>query len=210
MSGQDRNDPSAQQESLRGDVARLQAVLPPEPAPVPRPILVVVAGLPGTGKSSFSRELAARFPLLVLESDALRRALVPRPRYSAEESARLFRAIHHLMAGLLARKTPTLLDATNLVEAQREPLYRMAQGAGAKLLLVRVRAPQEVVRARLTSRQATADPHERSDAGWEVYQRMRDTYEPIRREHYTVDTSRNVEPVLRRIVEELEGWVRMH
>jgi hypothetical protein len=196
----------------RGDAGRLLASLPSLPEPLARPVLVVVCGLPGAGKSYFARRLAARFPLLHLESDALRKALFPRPTYSADESARLFPAIHRLIDHLLQRRVPVLLDATNLVEAQRRPLYRIAERHGALpegkgLALVWVEAPEAVVRERLARRSAGRQgPEDRSDADWAVYQRLRGTAEPIVRSHYVVDTSQDITPAVRRLARKLAEW----
>ena len=41
-----------------GDVERLREALAELPEPVARPFLIVISGLPGTGKSYFSRRLA--------------------------------------------------------------------------------------------------------------------------------------------------------
>ena len=79
------------------------------------PVLVVVSGLPGTGKSHFSSRLVEQVPLLVLESANLRQVLFPELTYSTVESARLFEACHQLMANLLEEGVPILLDATNLI-----------------------------------------------------------------------------------------------
>ena len=98
---------------------RLLAALRDLPPPMAQPVLVMVSGLPGSGKSYFSRLLAREVPLAVLESDYLRQVLFPRPTYSADESARLFSAIHGLVQRLLQMGIPVLLDATNLVEANR-------------------------------------------------------------------------------------------
>ena len=198
----------AQGSASPDDAARLLATLPPGPGFVARPVLVVLVGLPGTGKTSFARRLAERFPLHLLESDALRRVLFPKPTYTQEESARLFRAIHQIIAVLLERGTPVLLDATNLVEAQREALYRIAEDAGARLALVQLQAPGAMVQKRLARRGVAPGSREHSDADWAVYQRMRETREPVQREHYTVDTSRDIGPVLEQVIEELEGWVQ--
>jgi len=197
------------QETRSRDVEVLQAALPPLPEPLARPVLVVVVGLPGTGKSHFSRRLAERFPMAVLETDALRKALFGSPTYSAEESARLFRAVHALIESLLRRGIPVLLDATNLVEANREHLYHIADKTGARLILVRVEAPPEVVRERLARRQQDTHREDHSDAGWEVYQRMRQAVDPIRRQHYVVDTTRDIRPVLDRIVRDILRWIRI-
>ncbi|MCZ6891349.1 MAG: AAA family ATPase, partial [Chloroflexi bacterium] len=49
------------------------------PEPVARPVLMIISGLPGTGKSHFSRRLTERVALAMLETDALRKALFSVP-----------------------------------------------------------------------------------------------------------------------------------
>ena len=195
---------------LSDDVNLLLWHLASVPDPLPRGVLVVVSGLPGTGKSYFSRRLAERFPIAVVETDVMRKALSPTPTYSADESARLFRACHGLIEDMVRKGIPVLLDATNLVESNRERLYNIAHRADAKLILVRVEAPVEVVAERLGQRDGgTGDPEDNSTAGREVYDRMSSSVEPIRRNHLAVDTSRDITPVIEKIVREIQRWVRV-
>ena len=188
------------------NVERLKAALPYLPPRVARPVLRMVSGPPGSGKSHFSRRLVERVPLLVLESDVLRKTLFPAPTYGPEESAALFDACYILIDKLLRDRVPVLLDATNLLEQPRERLHDIAERAGAKLLLVSVTAPTDVVRQRLADRSRGADPDDSSIADWQVYQRMLATAEPIRREHFLVDTSRDIMPALARVVREIDHW----
>lgn len=185
------------------DLARLMESLGPLPEPVANPAFVVVSGLPGTGKSFFCRKLAERLPFCILESDALRKILFPSPSYSAEESARLFAACHSLIELLLKGGVSVILDATNLSERHREHLYRISDRAGARLILVRVEAPPEVTYERLQARKTAADPQNKSDADWEVYKRMKSKVDKIRRNHFAVDTSRDINPVIDKIVRTL-------
>ena len=178
------------------------------PEPVAHPVLVAVSGLPGTGKSYVSQRLLERVPLALLETDALRKALLPSPTYSAEESARLFRLTHELIEELLDEGIPVLLDATNLVESHRERLYNIADQRGVKLVLILVEAPPEVVQDRLAGRKQGNHPQDQSDADWEVYQRMRPSVEPIRRNHFAVDTTRDVGPVVNNVVREITRGIR--
>lgn len=186
---------------LDSDVQRLIDNLGQLPEPVARPVFIVVSGLPGTGKSYFCRQLAQRLPVIILESDALRKALFPLPTYSAPESSRLFRACHLLIDRLLKRGTSLILDATNLSQGHRERLYAIADRLDVKLVLVRVEAPPEVVYDRLKARQE--DSEGKSDADWTVYRRMKPSVQKIRRNHYAVDTSRDITPVLDKIVRQV-------
>jgi predicted kinase len=188
---------------LISDVQRLTESLGELPEAEVEPTFITVSGLPGTGKSYFCHKLAERLPLVILESDALRKELFPQPSYSPEESARLFRALHLLIERLLKRGISLILDATNLSERFRERLYNIADRLGVKLILVRVEAPPEVVYQRLKVRQEAASPENKSDADWAVYQRMRAMAEEMRRNHYAVDTSRDIMPVLDKVVREV-------
>ncbi|MFC2060414.1 AAA family ATPase, partial [Chloroflexota bacterium] len=104
---------------LVSDVQRLADNLGQLPEPTVNPAFIAVSGLPGTGKSYFCSQLAKRLPLVVLESDVLRKALFSSPSYGLKESSHLFRTIHRLIEDLLKRGMSLILDATNLSERYR-------------------------------------------------------------------------------------------
>ena len=193
---------TALESSAERDIERILRTVWPLPAARRRPALAVLVGLPGTGKSRFAEALCQRTGAVVVESDDLRKRLVRRPTYSAAESRRLFEAIHGAIDRLLQAGAAVVLDATNLAEREREPLYTMAEARDARLILVRLAAPGAVVRERLARRQQE-DAETQSDADVKVYERMRLREEKIRRAHYVVDTSRDIEPVLARIAREM-------
>jgi predicted kinase len=180
------------------DSLRLLESLGPLPRPVDRPVFVALSGLPGTGKSYFSKILAEKLPVVILESDALRKRLFTQPSYSWQESARLFRACYFLIEDLLDNGISLILDATNLNERYRRKLYNIAEKADARFILVKTVAPQSLVKERLEA--WTQDPLNQSDAGWEVYQAMKPRVDKIRRRHYVVNTSRDITPVLNKIL----------
>lgn len=186
------------------DAERLLESLGQLPEPVVQPAFIVVSGLPGTGKSHFCRRLADRTPVIILESDLMRKALFPSPTYSATESARLFPAIHHIIERLLKKGIPVVLDATNLSERNRERLHHIAYQRNVRLILVRVEAPLEVVQERLKNRaEGTTLEEDHSEADWAVFQKMKSSAQSIRHKHFAVDTSRDITPVLDKIVREV-------
>ena len=174
-----------------------------------RVVLIVVSGLPGTGKSYFSRRMAERVPLAIVETDAMRNVLFPSPTHSGTESARLFKACHALIEDLLRKGIPVLLDATNLVEHNRERLYNIAYKTNAKLIIVRVEAPLDVVSGRLRKREESDGHEDNSTADLAVYRRMVSSVEPIRRNHFALDTSKDITPVVDKIAREMDRWIRI-
>jgi len=186
--------------NLDEDVQKLRQSLNGLPQPQVEPPFIVVSGLPGTGKSFFCRKLAERLSFLILASDALRKILFPSPQYKESENKRLFSACHVLIEELLQKGIPVIFDATNLVEHHREYLYRAAERARAKLILVWVEAPTEVVRQRLLAREKAAIPQDDSEAGWEVYNKIKPRSEIFSRNHLVVDTSQDITTALDKIV----------
>jgi len=185
---------------LAEDVQLLGESLGELPEPVVQPPFIMVSGLPGTGKSYFCRRLAERIPLVILESDRLRQLLFPSPNYSAQESFRLFQACYLLIEELMRRGIPLALDATNLEEHHRERLYHIADQRGANLIIVHVDAPPEVVYQRLELRTKGVNPEDSSEADWKVYQKMKSSAQKICRNHFRVDTSKDIAPVIEKIV----------
>jgi predicted kinase len=186
--------------SFYEDIEKLRGSLNGLPQPQVGPPLIVVSGLPGAGKSFLCRKVAEKLPFLILASDTLRKVLFPTPQYNEQENKRLFSACHVLIEELLKKGIPVIFDATNLLEHHREYLYRAAERAEAKLILVWVEAPAEVVRQRLLARERTAVPECDSEAGWEVYNKMKPRREKIARNHLVVDTSQDITATIDKIV----------
>ena len=185
---------------LADDVSVLKQSLTRLPEPTANPALIIVSGLPGTGKSHFCRKLAERMDIVILESDSLRRQLFSTPSYGKEESTQLFRACHGVVEELLRKGVSVAFDATNLEEHNREQLYHIADQSGAKLVIVRMEAPPEVVQRRLERRGRKEDQSDHSEADWSVYSKMKTTVDKIGRNHVVVDNSKDVAPVIDKIV----------
>lgn len=131
-----------------------QPLLSKRPAP-PRPMLVLMSGVPLSGKSTLARALAARASArsLLVENDAVRarvaqRLAIPRPSYEGRENFFTYRASWLLARIALRSGSNVLHDATNLDEGQRKGGYAVADEAGAPVAVVMVLAPREVRDAR--------------------------------------------------------------
>ncbi len=165
-----------------------------------KPVLVLLSGLPGTGKSFLGRRLQLELSAVLVQSDFVRKLLFPRPTYEPAESAKVYDTCHEVVARFLARRLNVVMDATNLAESKREIFYRIAERAGASLIIVRTIAPRAIILERLEHRTKGRDIADISDADVSIYEKMRISEEPIRRKHIVVDTSRDVVPAIKRIL----------
>lgn len=166
--------------------------------------MVVLSGLPGTGKSHFAGELRERLPFLVVGSDRMRKLLIPRPKYTRAEHQRVFAACHQLVGQLLTQGRSVIFDAAHLTEWARQPVYEIALRLDARLILVWFTAPLEVIQRRLGNRTAGLSTDAYSDADWQVYCRLRPGEEPIAGPHITVNSDRDTSWALDRVVRLIE------
>jgi predicted kinase len=176
--------------SLREQDARriLDYLRVPSAPATTTPLLIAAVGLPGSGKSTFSRRLAPKIGAAVLESDELRGLLFAAPVYSSAENRRVFRALHLVARQLLERGVPVIIDATSLRERDRRPIATLAAVTGARLMLLHFTAQEQVIEERL-ARRAAPGSTDSSRAGFGVYLLMADTAQPPEHVDWLIDTS---------------------
>jgi predicted kinase len=180
---------SANARPRRQFVARILESIPAGQPAVRRPALILMAGLPGSGKSTFARRLAVETGATILESDAIRRMLFENPTHDTNESRALFAAIFDAAGRLLRDGRSIIVDATNLRPADRRPAHEMVAETGATLVIVYTTAPESVILERLSRREALADDEDHSLAGVAVYRHMAEEAQPIIEPHWEINTS---------------------
>ena len=168
------------------------------------PRLLMLAGLPGSGKSTFAARVKEQHPFVGVESDRVRKELVSKPQYTPGEHSRVFRACHRLVEEFLTAGYPVLFDATNVTEKNRRPIYRIATNLCAPLAIVVVYAPPEIIRERMDARESGRGAASWSDAGWEIYSRMAPVWQAVKRPHIVVDTSLDTAFPLQQVLD----WAR--
>lgn len=172
---------------------------------LPQPTLILLSGLPGTGKSHLAQVLAKRLPLVVVSSDQIRRQLFAHPQYTGEEHFIVHSTCQEVIGDLLQQGYSVVCDATNILCRHRQAYYALADASRARLLILQTTASTETVQERLQERESTILPQHASSAGWEVHQRYSQKVEPIRRPYRVVDTSKNLTDIVDEIARQLEG-----
>jgi predicted kinase len=145
-------------------------------------MLILIAGLPGTGKTTIARAFAARCGAVHLNSDALRRELGLMGHYSPEDKMRVYdmllmRADEALKAGKIV-----VVDSTFYKKNIREPFEHLAERNNVPLKWVEIQAGESVLRERLSK------PRSDSEADYTVYEKIRDQQEPFPEERLVLNS----------------------
>jgi predicted kinase len=113
------------------------------------PRIVVLVGLPGSGKSTYIEQLGTG----ALSSDAIRKLLVDDETIQTIHE-RVFETLRYLLRQRLALGRPvTYVDATNLTPQERRPYIGIGKAFGCTLEAVYFDVPLAVCRERNRARQ---------------------------------------------------------
>ena len=110
-------------------IEELFAALPRQSWAGGPPPLIVMAGLPASGKSFTAHLLAAHLGLTHVSADQVRMHITgSKPRYSAREGARTSAEAAKLMRSLLKNNVGVVIDSVGLTRRARSRYLRAAQG----------------------------------------------------------------------------------
>jgi len=160
-------------------------------------MLIILCGLPGTGKSTLIRALAGRSPSAVLDKDAIREAVfgLAHTDYSREQDD-LCGAMMLSAAAYLLRKDPRLrvyLDGRVYSRgSELRAAVQQAELAAAPWRILHCVCAEEEVRRRLEEQSG----HPARNRNFDLYLRLKASFEPIALKHLTIDTGLPLEDCL--------------
>lgn len=184
-----------------------------------RPVLALMTGLMGTGKSVIARELAPRLDAELIQMDALRKELLGIPAeerhfeafgqgiYSPEVTQHTYaEALTRAHTALSAGRS-VIIDASYGRLRDREAAARLATETGAPFTVIECRCKEAIVRSRLGVRETL--PGEVSDGRWEIYAAQKAAFEPVTEvtpgTHVVLDTAMRLEYSIDTILRHSKG-----
>ncbi|MCL2140749.1 MAG: AAA family ATPase [Dehalococcoidia bacterium] len=179
------------------------------------PLLIIMVGLTGSGKTTLATALAGRTGAIHISSDITRKRLAGIPEtehhydeldsglYSAAFNRKTYDTIFAQATETIENGYSVILDAAFLKREERERAQALAKQKGATILFVECRLDADLTKKRLQQRlsQKTA-----SDGCWEVYLKQLEWFEPLNHSQaheLVVDTSISLAQNIRQIMEQI-------
>lgn len=149
-------------------------------------MLIIVCGLPGTGKSTLARALAAKLDGEHISSDIIRKKMLEERTYSEQEKFRVYERMVHEAEALLHKGKTVVVDATFYRRRTRQQMLDAAKRSNKKVLIVECVLDEKTIEERMEMRRAGRESE--SEADFSVYLKVKSLFEPISEEHLIIDT----------------------
>lgn len=161
-------------------------------------LVITVGGLMGTGKSTLAREITERLNAKILQTDVIRREVIPSnersdsygtAKYSQDNRERVYDELFKRLPALLSASPTVVLDGTFGQDSLRRAAQNRAKEVSAEWLHLECKCPAQLSIERINNRQAVGNSH--SEARAEFYRSQVADYEPPHNgpNTLTIDTS---------------------
>lgn len=135
-------------------------------------MLIIIMGLPGTGKTTFARALAKYTGAIHLNSDHIRTMMDKRGAYAPEDKKAVYDELLHQTEICLQQGRDVIVDSTFYMKSIRTPYYLMAEKYDLAIKVIMLMAGEATLKKRL------AQPRPDSEADFNVYKKIKAAYEP--------------------------------
>jgi predicted kinase len=157
-------------------------------------MIVIVLGLPGSGKSYFASRLAEVIQADYINSDQVRKEMFSKRMYSEQEKGAVYNAMLEKMKTVVQLNKDLVIDATFHREDSRQLFIRQLRGK-AKFFFIEITANPDLIRRRLKKERPF------SEADFDVYELTRHQWQPLSEPHLSLEsTDENIDYMLDRAV----------
>jgi hypothetical protein len=157
-------------------------------------MLIIVCGLPGTGKTTIAAALAKRFSSELLSSDVVRKKTFSKPTYSEDEKLAVYKKMAQEASALLKQGKNVVMDATFSRNEYLRLAREAAHDAGASCHVILCSLSHGETKKRIEQREKGP-----SDADFAIHLKVKQQFEPIEGEHLSIDASKPIKDIVEEV-----------
>ncbi len=148
------------------------------------PLLIIVMGLPGSGKTYFSAAFSKQIKGVHINSDKIRKNLYQQPAYSERDKGAVYSVMFNQACQALKRGEIVVVDATFSLQKYRQPYLDFVQKHKIPVKYLLVGADEHTIALRLKKKRI------HSDADIMVYKKIKSEFEPLNSQHLALSSDK--------------------
>lgn len=184
-------------------------IKPPRQKGVVLPLVLVIMGLPGSGKTTVANRIMGEFPFFYYVSgESATYALTGKDKCSSGEYKEVYKLIYDLLKEYAQQGKPIIFDATNPKFAFREKLRRVLKGI-ARVFVLHTVCNENTALARLESRKPDHSNKYQitSDCSPETFKEFQRNLEPLKESELGVRVNTSKETSFRALTKSINQLI---
>ncbi len=145
--------------------------------PLDRPILIIIFGLPGTGKTTFATLLSKQLGIKHYNTDIIRSLSGKSKQYDEENKTLIYDEMLSLTSLEFEKGKSVIIDATFYKKKLRKKFQVLAQEYDVIVKWIEICADEEIVKKRVSKKRRY------SEADYTVYQKIKSQFEPMQEKY---------------------------
>jgi predicted kinase len=154
-------------------------------------MIILVFGLPGSGKTFFSRHLKNGINACHLNTDIVRHEMNKGGQYDAKTKLEVYNRLMDKVAEKLNNGWNVIIDGTFHNQDRRKEIAEFASENGHDIYFIEIRASEQNIKKRLEKKR------EYSEADYEVYLQIKKEFDPYPEPHLVLwSDSQNIDEMV--------------
>ncbi len=150
-------------------------------------MIIVVFGLPASGKTFLAEELSKQFECRHLNTDVLRKQFIKKPKYTQKEKKAVYDNIFSIAAEELRKGNCVVLDGTFYKSALRKKASMLAKKYADECVFVQLIVSDKEAKKRILERKK--EKTNPSEATFAVFKKIKKEFQPMKKEHLEIDST---------------------
>jgi predicted kinase len=171
-----------------------------------KPSLFIIGGHIGAGKTTTAQKLSEMLNIPKMSVDETINRIIPHPSnkgkdvpFNAEELTICYNVFAFTAEYLLSNNISLIIDGAFAKKSQRDLIINTAKKYHHSYYFLHITCPDEILKERSSKRYKDGE-----GVGWEAHLQLKKIFEPIDIEHYTIDTSKDVDEQLTRFLKSIK------